>query len=126
MRVVSAITIWLLLQPVLAAPVQVEGIRIWAAPDSTRVVFDTTGPVQHELHLLSDPFRAVIDLRAADLRVGVGANPVAHDKFLHRIRSGRQGDVLRMVLDLKKFSRTKSFQLPPNEQYGHRLVVDLY
>jgi len=35
-------------------------------------------------------------------------------------------DVLRIVLDLKQGVRPKSFTLTPNQQYGHRLVVDLY
>ena len=30
------------------------------------------------------------------------------------------------MLDLKKFVKYKTFQLKPNKQYGHRLVVDLY
>jgi N-acetylmuramoyl-L-alanine amidase len=35
-------------------------------------------------------------------------------------------DVLRIVLDLKQGVQPRSFTLKPNEQYGHRLVVDLY
>ena len=45
-----------------AAPVEIEHIRIWAAPDGTRVVFDLSGPVEHRLINLSDPFRTVIDI----------------------------------------------------------------
>src|SRR5690606_39807459 len=30
-----------------------------------------------------------------------------------------------VVLDLKEPVQPKSFLLPPNEQYGHRLVIDL-
>jgi N-acetylmuramoyl-L-alanine amidase len=42
------------------------------------------------------------------------------------LRSSAQDNQLRIVLDLKKFALAKSFQLPPNEKYGHRLVIDLF
>jgi len=42
------------------------------------------------------------------------------------IRRGQHGDFLRVVLDLKKQARAKSFLLAPNKHYGHRLVVDVY
>ncbi len=47
----------LLLLPLLAqaAATQVQGVRLWAAPDSTRVVFDISGPVNHRLFTLQNP-----------------------------------------------------------------------
>ena len=54
----------LLFLPLLAqaAATQVKGVRLWAAPDSTRVVFDVSGPVSHRLFTLKNPNRLVIDL----------------------------------------------------------------
>ena len=124
MRSSFGIVIYCLMTLVQAKPVQIQGLRIWAAPDSTRVVFDVSGPVAHELTLLSHPFRAVIDLRHARLSRPL-KQPADNDKFLQSIRSGRHQDDLRVVLDLKKFSQTRSFQLKPNQRYGYRLVVDL-
>ena len=49
-----------------AAPVSVENIRIWAAPDSTRIVFDVSAPVEHELNFMTDPFRVVVDIKSID------------------------------------------------------------
>jgi N-acetylmuramoyl-L-alanine amidase len=43
------------------------------------------------------------------------------------LRSGPRNDSdLRLVLDLKSPVKPKSFVLKPNEQYGHRLVIDLF
>lgn len=105
--------------------VTVQNVRIWAAPDSTRVVFDLSAPVQDDIQLLSDPFRVVIDLHDTTLS-GKLTQPTSNDKFLQRLRGNEHDSDFRVVLDLKKFSRTKSFQLPPNQRYGHRLVLDLY
>ena len=108
------------------AEVEVENVRIWAAPDSTRIVFDISSPVSHTTSMLTDPYRLVIDMKAAKMSGDI-AQPAAQDRYLQRLRSARRNDNdLRVVLDLKKFSRTRSFQLAPNEQYGHRLVVDVF
>ncbi len=103
---------------------RLENIRIWAAPDSTRVVFDVSSPVQHKLELLSEPYRVVIDMENA-LPPGALPQPTLQDKFLRRIRTGQHESSLRVVLDLKKHSRAASFQLAPNAHYGQRLVIDL-
>ncbi len=110
---------------VSAESVNVENIRIWAAPESTRIVFDLTGPVDHKLANLTDPFRTVVDIANARLKNDL-AQPVNADRYLRRLRSANHDEDLRVVLDLKKFAMTKSFQLEPNKTYGHRLVIDLY
>jgi len=107
-----------------ADPAQIEHIRIWAAPESTRVVFDLSGSVSHKLVMLSDPFRAVVDIEGADL-TGEVVQPQSSDRYVRRIRNARHDNNLRIVLDLKKFAVANVFELSPNQQYGHRLVVDL-
>lgn len=102
---------------------EVEGVRLWDSPERTRVVFDLSGPVEHQLFTLSGPERIVIDLSRA--RMGSGVSN-AGDGVVKGIRSGRRNDNdLRIVLDLKEDARPRSFMVQPNEQYGHRLVVDL-
>ena len=108
-----------------ANTVTIENIRVWAAPDSTRVVFDISEPIDHNLISLTAPYRTVIDLKNAQLKSDL-TQPGKEDKFLQGIRSAtRNGTDLRVVLDLKKYVMHKSFQLKPNQHYGHRLVVDL-
>ena len=111
---------------VFAKTVTVDNVRVWAAPDSTRVVFDVSGPVKHKLFSLNKPHRAVIDLKNATLKKNT-TQPKPLDKYLKGIRSGaRNKNDLRIVLDLKKQIKYKIFQLQPNKQYGHRLVIDLF
>ncbi len=112
--------------PVWAGQVRLENIRIWAAPDNTRVVFDISGPVEHKLQELVNPGRVVIDIPDARL-VKSPAQPTQADKYLKLVRNGVHNENdLRIVLDLKQKIEVKSFLLPPNQQYGHRLVIDLY
>ncbi|MCZ6525886.1 MAG: AMIN domain-containing protein, partial [Gammaproteobacteria bacterium] len=71
-----------------AAPTQIKNVRIWAAPDSTRVVFDVSGPVQYQLTKLTDPYRIVIDIKDTVATSSFG-QPSANDKFLQRLRGAR-------------------------------------
>ncbi len=122
--------VWLLLllpwQLNAATPLQVEGARLWAAPDNTRVVFDVSGPVKHRLFSLKQPDRLVIDLSDAAIARGVEQS-FNSGGLVKSLRSGaRNGHDLRLVLDLNGPVKPKSFVLKPNDQYGHRLVIDLY
>lgn len=108
-----------------AGQVGVEGARLWSGPEYTRVVVDVQAPVEHRVFALDNPHRLVIDLIDARLRGGL-AEPGADDPVIAGLRSGiRQGDDLRIVLDLKQQVRAKSFNLGPSGSHGHRLVIDL-
>lgn len=110
---------------VSAEPVRVDGVRVWEAPDSTRIVFDISGPVEHSVFTLSDPDRIVVDIDAAKV---AGPFPSVGDasRLLRGLRTGkRNDDDLRLVLDLSGPANPRSFVLRPNDTYGHRLVVDL-
>lgn len=105
---------------------RVDGIRLWAAPDNTRIVFDIDGPVDHALFALREPDRIVVDLKNAKLNTGI-PSPEADSPLLRAVRHApRNGADLRVVFDLSGPVRPKSFLLKPNEKYGHRLVIDLY
>jgi len=106
--------------------VEVNGVRMWPAPDNTRLVFDVSGPAEYRLFDLEDPPRLVIDLRNARLAHPLG-QPSSQDKLIKKIRSGsRNGSDLRVVMDLHNKASYKSFLLKPNEKYGHRLVIDVH
>ncbi len=105
---------------------EIENVRVWRAPDNTRVVFDLSGPADHKLFTLSSPERIVVDLSNANFSAATDALPLA-DTPLSGLRSAqRNGSDLRVVIDLKQRVTAKSFALPPNQQYGHRLVLDLF
>ncbi|KAF1026811.1 MAG: N-acetylmuramoyl-L-alanine amidase AmiC [Pseudomonas sp.] len=104
---------------------QVRSVRLWRAPDNTRLVFDLSGPVQHSVFTLSSPDRLVIDINgatlAAPLKVSTANTPITAMRSAQRTPTD-----LRVVIDLKKAVTPKSFSLAPNAQYGNRLVVDLF
>jgi len=103
---------------------EVEGIRLWASPESTRVVLDLDRPTAHRVFSLENPNRLVIDLD--DSRVAPLANFAEARGLVASVRTGaREDGVLRVVLDLNQPSQASSFVLEPNEIYGYRLVVDL-
>jgi N-acetylmuramoyl-L-alanine amidase len=125
MKKIATLFALLLFAPVALAT-QVAGVRLWTAPDHTRLVFDTTAPAEHKVFSLSKPDRLVIDFAAASLGDGF-ANAGIEDRHLAGMRHALRDDgTLRVVLDLKQAVRPKTFSLKPNASYGHRLVVDLY
>lgn len=107
------------------AATQVQSVRLWRAPDNTRLVFDLSGPVQHSVFTLQSPDRLVIDINGATLG-GSLKIPTANTPITSMRSAQRTPDDLRVVIDLKKAVTPKSFTLAPNQQYGNRLVVDLY
>ncbi|HEY9183210.1 MAG TPA: AMIN domain-containing protein, partial [Gammaproteobacteria bacterium] len=107
-----------------ATAATVQSVRAWSGPEGTRVVFELSGPVEHRVFALSGPDRVVIDLPGS---VAASSLRLEEPKgALTAVRSGpRPGGELRLVLELTETARPKTFLLAPNEQYGHRLVVDL-
>lgn len=108
-----------------AGTVVVKDARVWSAPENTRVVFDTTGEVSHTVFTLKSPDRVVIDIDDAASGVGLGTADLAGSPIRDIRFATRNARDLRVVLDLARAVSVKSFVLPPNHQYGHRLVIDL-
>src|SRR5580704_14937822 len=112
--------------PLLPAhAVDVRAIRLWAGPDSTRVVLDLSGSAQHSLQVLKNPDRVVLDVTGARLAGGARSAP-AGAGAVKQVRMARQpSGGLRIVLDLARPIQAKSFLAVPNDRYGYRLVIDL-
>lgn len=110
----------------LSAAVEVVDVRLWRAPDHTRVVFDLSGDVEHSLLQLDNPRRLVVDI--ADTRMAAALDSLELEGSpISRIRTGiRKGKDLRVVFDLSAAVRPKSFPLPATEKTDSRLVVDLF
>lgn len=107
------------------AATQVKSVRLWRAPDNTRLVFDLSGPAQHSVFTLTSPDRLVIDINGATLGGPLNV-PMANTPITSMRSAQRTATDLRVVIDLKKAVTPKSFTLAPNQQYGNRLVVDLF
>ncbi|MES9857159.1 MAG: N-acetylmuramoyl-L-alanine amidase [Sedimenticola sp.] len=124
LRVLTLLLLAVISQMPQAQQTRIDNLRLWDAPDHTRLVFDTSASVKHTLFTLKQPNRLVIDIEDAELQ---GTLPTAADNQLirHMRSAKRENGGLRVVLDLKQLIKPKSFILKPNRQYGHRLVVDL-
>lgn len=105
---------------------EVKGLRVWQAPDNTRVVLDLSGPVEFSVTTLSGPDRLLIDLKTGKL--GINLDSLAIDsKLVSKARTSTppDTDTLRLVLDLAQPVEPRAFALKPFQQYGDRLVIDL-
>ncbi len=116
----------LLLNMPAAWGLEVREVRLWRAPDHTRIVFDLSAPAKHKLILLENPNRVVVDLVDASLKADLKHLQLANTP-VRRVRSGvRNGNDLRVVFDMSAAVKPRSFVLKAIEQRGDRLVLDLY
>lgn len=116
----------LLASGAVGAQAQISDLRVWHAPDHSRVVFDISGPVQYQLSTLSAPDRVVIDVSNARVASAIAAD-MGKSVILRNVRHAPRDQAgSRFVFDLRGVVATKSFLLAPNQQYGHRLVVDFF
>ena len=104
----------------------INGVRVWPAPDKTRVVFDTQRQLEYSYFTLTKPQRLVIDFKHSDNALTL-KNIAKNDKRILKIRTSKPKNksTTRVVLELTKKYDTTVFSLTPSGQYGHRLVIDL-
>ena len=109
----------------VAEPTAVSGVRIIPEAGRTRLVLSLSGPLKHQVFALEGPHRLVIDIPDATLKAQL-PKADADDPVLVGLRSGvREGDDLRIVLDLKGPVRVKSFPVAGDGEQGPRILVDL-
>lgn len=126
LRTLQQASILLMFIALPAGATTVDQVRVHQSPVRTRVVFELSNSVQHNLFSLTDPRRLVIDIESAVLNTDLEAVDLKQSPLL-KIRSGvRDGSDLRVVFDLAGVVRPTSFSLEPVRQYGDRLVVDLH
>ena len=105
---------------------EVVDLRMWRAPDHTRLVLDLSDAVEYGSFLLEDPHRFVVDIKSSFTDLSFNGLDFS-DSPISGIRSGvRNGDSLRIVLDLTSAVEPETFSLAPNSEFGERLVLDLY
>jgi N-acetylmuramoyl-L-alanine amidase len=81
--------------PVHAA--EILDVRLWRAPDHTRVVFDLSESISYTTLELDNPRRLVIDMADARL-INALTNLPLNNTPIARVRSGvRKGNDLRIV-----------------------------
>lgn len=122
------LTVLLLMLPFMASAAgqtTVRDVRLWTAPDHTRLVFDLSQTMSYKLFRLHQPERIVIDMSRTSLKPGLKKLPLP-DPVIKGIRYGSSSSkVLRIVIDVKEKVQPRSFLLKPMKGKPHRLVVDL-
>ena len=114
---------------VSSAASTIASVRVWPAPDYTRITIESASPIQHELLMLKNPERLVLDLEvmATPLLEDWAGKIGPNDPYVKAARVGRfKPGVVRLVFDLKTEAKPEVFTLKPIAEYGHRLVVDIY
>jgi len=109
---------------------RVSAVRIWPAQEYTRVTIEADKPIRHELLLVKNPERLVLDLEQVDIasvQQEIAGKVLPNDPYIGQLRAGRyKPGVVRLVLDLKTEVKAQIFLLKPVGEYGHRLVLDVY
>ncbi len=109
---------------VILAHINVEGVRVWNSPDSTRLVIDLSDIATYKLFTLDNPYRVVIDIENAKY-VAKFDKAMLENSSISSLRHGLRDKGIRLVLDMQEKVKPSSFLLGPNQAYGHRLVIDL-
>jgi N-acetylmuramoyl-L-alanine amidase len=114
----------------IACGATIFNVRIWPAPDYSRVTIESDAPLVVTHSFMANPPRLAVDIQ------GIALNPAlkelvgkvrADDPNIGDIRvSQYAANVVRLVLDLKQAMRPQIFSLAPVAAYRHRLVFDLY
>jgi N-acetylmuramoyl-L-alanine amidase len=128
--VLAALVIAQFAPSIAHAQFAVTAVRVWPAPDYTRVTLEAREPIKYRTVMLSNPSRLALDLEGTtsepDLD-SIAGKIASDDPFIETVRVGRfQPHVLRVVFELKTEIKPNVFLLPPTGNYGWRLVVDVY
>ena len=114
----------------IARGATILAVRVWPAPDYTRVTIESDGLLVSRPVVVPDPPRLAVDIEGIELNPALRelvAKVKADDPFIAGIRVGQGAPSgVRLVIDLKQTALPQVFNLPPVAAYQHRLVVDLY
>ena len=114
----------------IARGASIVAVRIWPAPEYTRVTIESDSALRARQFFVSTPPRLAVDIEGIDLNPALREllAKVRHDDpNIAGIRVGQNAPgVVRLVVDLKQAALPQVFTLPPIAAYQHRLVVDLY
>jgi N-acetylmuramoyl-L-alanine amidase len=109
---------------------RIASTRLWPAEEYTRLILESPTPIPHQLLVLKDPHRVVLDLDGVKLTPELMQLPIRvqeSDPYIASIRFGTKApSTLRLVIDLRTEVRPQLFALAPVAEFGHRVVLDLY
>lgn len=108
----------------------VLAVRVWPAPDYTRITLEMDRTLFARHAVLRQPDRLVVELDGVDMNGAIRhlASRVRRDDpaiGAVRVAQARPGTV-QLVFDLKTPVRPELINMPPVAQYRHRLLIDLH
>jgi N-acetylmuramoyl-L-alanine amidase len=105
-------------------------VRVWPAPEYSRVTIESDRQLSATTIVMANPPRLAVDIAGIDLNPELRelvAKVKADDPFIEGISVAQQTPgVVRLVVDLKQASVPQVFTLTPVAAYRHRLVFDFY
>jgi len=114
----------------LARGASILAVRVWPAPDYSRVTIESDTLLTYTQNFVPNPPRLAVDIRGIELNPALKelvAKVGPTDPTINGIRVGQFGPgVVRLVVDLKQPVAPQVFALEPVAAYRHRLVFDLY
>ncbi|WP_374606134.1 N-acetylmuramoyl-L-alanine amidase [Diaphorobacter nitroreducens] len=114
----------------IARGATIVAVRVWPAPDYSRVTIESDRALTTRQTFVDTPPRLAVDIEGIDLNPSLRelvAKVRADDPNIAGIRVGQNAPgVVRLVVDLKQAARPQVFTLQPVAAYQHRLVFDLY
>lgn len=127
----ASASLTLLVSPVgHAAATSLVAVRVWPAPEYTRVTLEARRELRFKYMSLDNPHRLVVDLEDVELNSVLQTLPskiLDSDPYISLVRAAQnRPGVVRVVLELKTEIKPQVFTLQPVGDYGHRLVLDLY
>ena len=114
----------------LARGASMLAVRIWPAPDYSRVTLESDTALKTRQTLVESPPRLAVDIEGLELNAALRelvGKVQASDPNIAGIRVGQfNASTVRLVIDLKRPIAPQVFTLQPVAAYAHRLVLDLY
>ncbi|MFC3933728.1 N-acetylmuramoyl-L-alanine amidase [Acidovorax facilis] len=114
----------------IARGATILAVRVWPAPEYSRVTIESDGALVAKQFFVTTPPRLAVDIEGIDLSPELRelvAKVKPDDPNIAGIRVGQNAPgVVRLVVDLKQAAMPQVFTLPPVAAYQHRLVFDLY
>ena len=114
----------------IARGATILAVRVWPAPEYSRVTIESDGALVAKQFFVTTPPRLAVDIEGIDLSPQLRelvAKVKPDDPNIAGIRVGQNAPgVVRLVVDLKQAAMPQVFTLPPVAAYQHRLVFDLY
>jgi N-acetylmuramoyl-L-alanine amidase len=114
----------------IARGASIVAVRVWPAPDYSRVTIESDGALKASQSFIPNPPRLAVDIEGLDLNPALKelvAKVRSDDPTIAGIRVGQNApNRVRLVIDLKQSVLPQVFSLPPVAAYQHRLVFDLY